>query len=270
MKSRISVPGLSAILLLTLSVLPFFILRAGAQDRNASPCVLVELFTSEGCSSCPSADSVLAQLQKEQRLKGIHVITLGEHVAYWNYLGWRDPYSAESFSERQHRYASVFRSKTVYTPQLIIDGHVETAATSYEKILKDVKTAETQPKAELDVKLVKSGNKAVTVKCAIHVPDKLVVQDAAIYVAVVEDNLVSVISRGENSGRTLAHSSVVRDLHQIGSFRENSSGIEATVNIAPSWKRKDVRIVVFMQTGGDLQVRGAGESKLSDAVETAG
>src|ERR1700758_1874902 len=92
---------------------------------SAAPVVIVELFTSEGCSSCPPADQLLKKLSEEQPIHGAQVVALEEHVDYWNHLGWRDPFSDVEFSRRQEQYSGVFRNDGVYTPQMIVDGQVE-------------------------------------------------------------------------------------------------------------------------------------------------
>src|SRR5258705_6697781 len=119
-----------------------------AASPNATP-VLVELFTSEGCSSCPPADEVLSKLDKTQSIQGIEVIALGEHVDYWNKLGWLDPYSSAEFSARQSRYADGFGQESVYTPQMIVDGRDEFAGGNWNKAREAIMKAPRLPKPKV-------------------------------------------------------------------------------------------------------------------------
>ena len=124
---------------------------------NATP-VLVELFTSEGCSSCPPADEVLSKLEKTQSIHGVEVIALGEHVDYWNKLGWPDPYSLAEFSTRQNNYADAFGRDSVYTPQMIVDGQDEFVGSDSSKARQSIKKAARLTKAKVDP-LVASNSK---------------------------------------------------------------------------------------------------------------
>src|SRR5215468_5812047 len=113
--------------------------------------VIVELFTSEGCSSCPPADAVLMQLQKTQPGPGAEVITLSEHVDYWNYIGWSDPFSSAAFSARQETYAQAFGTERIYTPQMIVDGQTEFVGSSLDKAREAIAKAARSPKADVRI-----------------------------------------------------------------------------------------------------------------------
>src|SRR5258708_16748376 len=126
--------------------------RLGATGSAPRSIVVVELFTSEGCSSCPPADDVLSQLAHRQPVPGVEVLTLGEHVDYWDRLGWRDPFSSPAFSARQSNYdARVFHADQVYTPQLVIDGRLERVGSDAHAVQRAIEQAATRSKASLRV-----------------------------------------------------------------------------------------------------------------------
>src|SRR2546426_7678566 len=118
--------------------------------------VLVELFTSEGCSSCPPADMLLGRLQQSQPVAGVEVITLSEHVDYWNQLGWTDPFSSAGLTERQRQYAAALRGDGVYTPQIVVDGKSGFVGSDSQKALRAIAEAAKAPKA--GVRLSCGGN----------------------------------------------------------------------------------------------------------------
>ena len=124
--------------------------NAMAGETQKTP-VLVELFTSEGCSSCPPADDVLARLEQDQPFPDIEIIALGQHVDYWNRLGWADPFSSAAFSGRQYNYAEAFGRDGVYTPQMIIDGRAEFPGSTGTKAREAIINAAKSPKATINL-----------------------------------------------------------------------------------------------------------------------
>ena len=233
-----------------------------AAGPNATP-VLVELFTSEGCSSCPPADDVLSKLDKTQSMRGIEVIALGEHVDYWNKLGWLDPYSSADFSTRQNSYAIAFGRDSVYTPQMIVDGQDEFVGGNWNKAREAIMKATRFPKAKVQILAASIPNETnKDLKLSIHISDipKLTAGDTAdVLLAITESNLRSEVARGENAGRSLRHSAVVRSLAVLGNISDGQLSFEAgsTASLNVGWQRDNLRAVVFVQERGTRRVLGA-------------
>ena len=189
--------------------------------------VLVELFTSEGCSSCPPADDLLSKLVKAETIPGVTVIALGEHVDYWNNLGWTDPYSKADFSQRQRGYSAIFDLESVYTPQMIVDGHEEFVGGDWNRARAAIAKAAQAPKGRIDLVLTQNPDldqhspvKKLTIQVK-DLPGRS--DDAEVLLAITENNLQTQVSRGENKGRDLRHSAVVRELNVIGQMRANEN-----------------------------------------------
>ena len=233
-------------------------------DGLRSP-VIVELFTSEGCSSCPPADDVLARLQQTQPVAGAEVIALSEHVDYWNYIGWSDPFSSAAFSARQGIYARAFgQQDRVYTPQMIVDGQAEFNGTAMNKALEAIAKAARSPKADVRIAIpetkTQKDNRKVSLSVSVkNVPPVDRGDVAEVILALTEDKLSSNVTRGENSGRKLAHTAVVREMRSLGRVDPATKTFdsEKTVAIADGWKRDDLRIVVFVQERAHRRVLGA-------------
>jgi len=222
--------------------------------------ILVELFTSEGCSSCPPADAVLARLHKEQPVKGVTLLMLSEHVDYWNYLGWRDPYSDALFSERQQRYGG-----RVYTPQAMVDGRIDVLGSDEEGIARAARAAAADPHGS--VQISRSAQSAQTFQTAqtsqtvqisgsvqISIKDLPPHGPAQVFLATIEDGLVSKVERGENEGRTLSHTAVVRSLKPLATIAASATGW--TGEVPPAAKGQ--RAIVFVQDRESLRVLAAG------------
>jgi len=235
--------------------------------------VIVELFTSEGCSSCPPADAMLLQLQKSQPVAGAEVIALSEHVDYWNYIGWSDPFSSAAFSARQETYAQAFRQERIYTPQMIVDGQTEFSGNSLNKAREAIAKAAGLPKADVRITIPKTktenDNQAIRLVVSVkNLPPVNRGDVAEVILALTEDNLSSNVSRGENSGRKLAHTAVVREMRALGGVdpATKSFDSETTVAVANGWKRDDLRVVVFAQERAHRRVLGAASVKLKEAA----
>ena len=234
-----------------------------AVQNTATP-VIVELFTSEGCSSCPPADALLIQLERTQPVSGTEVIALGEHVDYWNHLGWADPYSSAAFSARQGEYAQAFGKDGVYTPQMIVDGQTEFAGSNMDKARAAIANAAHAPKASVQVSpganpaMKKTDGIALSVRVE-NMPAVSPGDTAEVMLAITESDLHSQVARGENAGRSLRHIAVLRQIEVIGSVNtgEGAFTAEPIVTIANGWKRANLRAVIFVQERVSRRVLGA-------------
>lgn len=230
--------------------------------------VIVELFTSEGCSSCPPADKVLAELENTQPVAGAEIIALSEHVDYWNYIGWSDPFSSEAFSARQGAYASVFNNDGVYTPQMVVDGQAEFVGSNSEKAWTAIARLAKIPKAEVTIDSAQTET-ASTIKLKISVAKlpKLSTGDIAeVLLAITETNISSQVVRGENTGRKLNHTAVVRELRSLGSVASSTKPFETetTVMLGKDWKRGNLKAVTFVQERKQKRILGAALVNLAE------
>jgi hypothetical protein len=228
--------------------------------------VLAELFTSEGCSSCPPADDLLARLVNEQPVNGVTIVALGEHVDYWDRLGWRDPFSSSLFSDRQSSYdARVFRTGRIYTPQIVVDGHLEAIGSSESAVYSAVRRAAQSQKADVVVTWEARPDAAVRVSVRVDVPSGLSLDAPAdVMVALTEDRLATNVRRGENRGRLLKHAAVVRRLATVGqvALHDGMHTATATLALAPEWKRENLRVIAFVQEQKTRRIVGAGSQSL--------
>jgi hypothetical protein len=222
---------------------------------SAETPVIVELFTSEGCSSCPPADQLLAKLESQQPVAGVRIIALSEHVDYWDRLGWRDPFSSAQFTNRQQEYSQVFHDGGPYTPEMVVDGTAGFVGNQSSDALKAITQAARAAKANVRIAVA---NGKITIQA------DGVKRAADVVVAITESNLLSNVSRGENSGRKLQHTAVVRWLRVAGKTRpgEPFSG-EISPPSEKGWKAEDLHAVVFLQERSSRKVLGAAETPLS-------
>jgi hypothetical protein len=228
--------------------------------------VVAELFTSEGCSSCPPADEVLSRLVREP-LGGTVVLGLGEHVDYWDHLGWRDPFSSSAFSNRQSEYQNrVFRTGSIYTPQLVVDGQFEAVGSDVSAVRRAIANAAKIPKAVIELAAWPAEAGQLGVHVLVNLPSTVAIRERAdIIIALTQDHLTNDVRRGENGGRRLAHSAVVRSLTALGSLEPTVRTFEtkATVPVAADWNLDDIRIIGLLQERGTRRVVGAGSARVN-------
>ena len=239
----------------------------GNQDAADRP-VLVELFTSEGCSSCPPADELLIRLEQAEPVPGVYIIAMSEHVDYWNELGWRDPYASNAFTERQEGYRRAFGASASYTPQMIIDGRAAFVGSLEDEATEAIAVAATRPKASLRLGLREdemTGIQNVEVHVA-DLPGALDAQALELWMAITETNLVSNVSRGENARRRLRHTAVVRRLDLVEvlpAARGVTYNKTIPLTVSRDWVRGQLRVVAFLQQAVSRHVIGAAQISLA-------
>lgn len=226
--------------------------------------VLVELFTSEGCSDCPPADALLASIDQSQPVANADVIVLSEHVDYWDSDGWKDPYSSHDLTVRQTEYQYRFHLDTTYTPQMVVDGNAQITGSSAQAALADIAKAATADKIPVKI----SGLHVDGEKLTMHIdagPANAAAANASgdVWVALADDSDQSSVKAGENSGHVLRHVAVVRRLTKAGKASHGAFSGDVTAN-AKGATLHDLRIVAFVQQSGAGKVLGVGTAKLSD------
>jgi len=236
-----------------------FLSASGSASRESASPVLVELFTSEGCSSCPPADALLQQLDRTQPVNGAQLIVLSEHVDYWNHIGWTDPYSSHLFSNRQSVYGNRFGLNSVYTPQMVVDGETEFVGNDSRLASRAVEKALALPKVAVRISNM-SLDTAKTLQAHIDtdaLPESLKVRKADVYLVVALNHAESQVLRGENSGRRLTHVGVVQSLTKIGSIESGKAfSQDVHLKLDPRTDPANLRVIAFIQQPGQKQVLG--------------
>jgi len=227
-------------------------------NTNRKTPVLVELFTSEGCSSCPPADRVLSQLEKEQTNTDVEIITLALHVDYWNYLGWKDEFSSKSYSERQSGYAERFKLDSIYTPQMVVDGQTQFVGSNLGTAQKAISEAAKTSKTNIEFSVTED-------KLKVKISDLPAGENSYVWLAIAEDDLKTSVKRGENSGKTLDHVSVVREMKLLGNLASTDKTFETEVafKLSPDWKKENVKFVAFVQGEKTKRVFAVNKYKLN-------
>jgi hypothetical protein len=211
--------------------------------------VLVELFTAEGCSSCPPADVLLEKMLAQQPAAGATLVGMGEHVDYWNRSGWNDRFSSAGFTKRQGQYAARSGGSEVYTPQMVVDGGEGFVGTDVAAARQAIEHAVASPHGEISIELEPQADRnMITVVIGIRALPTLADNDSAdVLVAVTEDGLHTDVKGGENRGRTLTHAAVVRDLVMVGPAGTEDASMRTWVRLHKEWRRDALKILAFVQ-----------------------
>jgi hypothetical protein len=231
--------------------------KADAVGTMRTP-VLIELFTSEGCSSCPPADTLLQKLD-QQPIAGAELIVLSEHVDYWNHIGWRDPYSARFYSERQSAYARRFGLDSVYTPQMVVDGMSEFVGSNTSLANQAFEKALHRPKLPVRLSSISVTSHLLTGHLETGSLDKSYgTGDADVYLVLALNRAESRVSAGENAGHNLQHVSVVRRIIKIGAVKQGQAlSQEVQVKLGPGEDSGNLRLIAFVQESQQGRVLGA-------------
>lgn len=207
---------------------------------------VVELFTSEGCSSCPPADEAMAALAKEYPA---NVYVLEFHVDYWDKLGWKDAFSSADYTARQQQYAAVFNINSIYTPQAIVNGQVEFTGSDRKKLSSAIKDAlNKNVNSGIDINARANGSKEITVSWSAKTSGKAVLQLALVQLAASSN-----VQRGENKGLLLHHVNIVRDFKTVS----QSSGT-IKMHLPGALAAKDCSLIAFVQNKPDWRISGVG------------
>jgi len=225
--------------------------QAGSmQSVSAHPsAVLVELFTSEGCSDCPTADELLRQINGQRASGGELIVGISEHVSYWNRLGWRDPFSADLYTTRQNDFATHFGLESVYTPQMVVNGREQFVGSDRRALQAALATESQREQISLRIDSGQIKDNSVTFTyTASDLPAKGTLE---LFAVLVDDMDQSSVLRGENSGRKLTHVAVARAFASLGTLREAVQH-STTLPLPPSFLSNPGaghHLVLFAQQG---------------------
>jgi hypothetical protein len=265
-----------------LSILAIVLSAAGAGGQSVPPAagaeggapVVLELFTSQGCSTCPPADRLLSELGRG--VAAGQVIPLVFHVDYWDRLGWTDPFDSPQWSQRQQRYAHALTGDRLATPQLVIDGHGACVGSKRDEVLSKIAEARTQPAAaavELTIGNTGRGgaHPRLRVKVGVRVLQQTSSRDLDLWVALTQSGLVTQVKGGENATATLHDDFVVRRFEKAFTVRGRAGEQrtkELDLALDPSWPLADLEVAAFVQDPSSLVIVGAARSPVAAQPRT--
>jgi hypothetical protein len=246
MKWKLIIPIIAVVTALSFCQSNSATIQKKSATHNSKAFAVLELFTSEGCSSCPSADKLLPVLAEEDS----NIITLSFHVDYWDNLGWKDAFSDALFTERQRQYAEQFHLESIYTPQLVINGQYELVGSNKQKAESFIKKVQQESStAEIKINDVKKQDQTLSISC--HLEGDI--KNAELLTALVQKHAERKIGGGENRGATLQHTNVVR------SFIKNDakSNMNFSMKIPTDLKDTEWQLVIYLQRKSDLKIISA-------------
>lgn len=231
----------------TLLICAMLSLVAGPAVADGTHLTVVELFTSEGCSSCPQADKYLSEMANDERRDDLLPLSL--HVDYWDYLGWKDHHSSPENTRRQHQYAKRLDMRYVYTPQMVVQGALQATGSNRVAVAEQIEAARDMAHLHIGLKMT-ADTLSVTLPDTASSENK---PDADVFLVVYDDAHSTVVKSGENRGKTLISRNVVRTITRIGGWRGKSTTIRT---VAPSAQDGD-KLAVILQKSGFGPILGA-------------
>lgn len=240
--------------LLSVAILVALATRGSLEQAPRVP-VLVELYTSEGCSSCPPADALLESLLRDQPIARAEIIPIGWHVDYFNSLGWKDAFSSSAFTARQRSYSPVFGDDNLYTPQIVVDGREAMEGIKGDAVRHAIEAAAGRSHLPVSVTARLASDR---VRLTIGVPAApATTEKIQVIVAITQDGLSSAVTRGENTGRTLHHVAVARAVQGLDSLGATSSVIEKQLPLGKGWGQAGLKAVIWLQGTKSREVYGS-------------
>ncbi|MET8360876.1 DUF1223 domain-containing protein [Micromonospora sp. NPDC005171] len=220
---------------------------------------VVEMFTSQGCNSCPPAEELLSEIERDARARRQNVFALGFHVDYWDDLGWPDQFADAAYTARQEAYARAFGTRGLYTPQMVVNGSVEFVGSDRRRAAGAIMSA-----------MASTATTALALSIANRSADRVIVdyraerppERAVLHVAVVERDLTSDIARGENAGRTLRQDNVVRAFRSVGLDADRG---QVELVTPPDLDPRNASVVGYVQENGERSIVGVTAVELSTA-----
>lgn len=229
---------------------------SSAETATAKP-ILVELFTSEGCSSCPPADALLRTLDSTQPVPGVQLIVLGEHVDYWDDLGWRDIYSSHAFTVRQETYANRLHLDGPYTPQMVVDGNLEFVGSNWDRADQAFEKTRALPKVMVRISSVKIENGNLYA----HIETDALPSHGDVFVALALEHAQSQVLHGENGGHRLEHVAVARNLTKVGKAAKGEM-FSKDVSLGVGSPGQSYRLIAFVQEPNQGKILGVAMERI--------
>ena len=221
-------------------------------QKNSQPgFALVELFTSEGCSSCPPADEAVASLAMQNKS---NVFILGFHVDYWDYLGWKDVYSNAAFSERQRQYAQTFSLNSIYTPQIVVNGSTQFIGSDRQQLASTVDIA---LNGSYHSSIQLSAKETLDKNIMVNINMEKIVTNTVVHIALIQSTAVSRVGRGENQGKELHHINIVRDFKTIDRINNQNT---VYLKMPSSLSKNELMLIVYSQDKNNMQIKDVAKS----------